>query len=125
MRIGMVLMDGQGFPPDIRVEKESKSLAQAGHEVFILARKVVNNAPDTEFLQNLGATVVRVDVPKGNKLSKALFAMMVYDFHWKEPIDRFVKSYNLQVLHVHDLEGVPAVQNIARRRGVPVVADLH
>lgn len=35
MRIGMVL-EGV-FPPDIRVEKESRRLIDCGHEVFLLS----------------------------------------------------------------------------------------
>ncbi len=125
MRIGMVLINGRGFPPDIRVEKEARALSQAGHEVFILTRKNSDNSPEIEYIQDIGVTVVRADIPKESRFSEALFTLMVYDVHWKKPIEKFVNDYRIEILHVHDLFAIPAVQRISFRLDVPVVADLH
>ena len=37
MRIGMVLC--KPYPPDIRLEKEIRSLTEAGHHLFVLAER--------------------------------------------------------------------------------------
>jgi len=43
----------------------------------------------------------------------------------EESIDRYVLDNGLDVLHVHDLPAVASALSVARRRGIPVVYDMH
>ena len=43
MHIGMVLITDDGFPPDVRVDKEAVSLVVRGHKVTVLARRTSEN----------------------------------------------------------------------------------
>lgn len=127
MRIGMILDNTQEFPPDIRVEKEIKALVEARHEVFVLSPKYKSDSAPTEFLPKLGATVDRVVLGAlaGRYLANAWRAITMFDTRWLEVTRNFVDRHQLEVLHVHDLFTVPAIVQVGKEKGIPVVADLH
>lgn len=126
MRIGMVLR--HPFPPDVRVKKEARALAAAGHKVHLLAYSR-SNEPAEEDAEGL---IVR-RVPherKGLSLPAFLgnglrFSFTFYDPYWAGQITRYVCDFSLDTLHVHDLHLVGTAVAVGRRLGVPVVADLH
>ena len=124
MRIGMILENV--FPPDIRVEKEARTLLGAKHEVCLLCMKAPGLPED--------------DVYEGLKLRRCKFyerASIVGKFNilvrritFKNhetisQIERFVDENAIDVLHVHDLPMVKSAIISGRRKGIPVVADLH
>jgi glycosyltransferase involved in cell wall biosynthesis len=127
MRIGMILDNTQEFPPDIRVEKEIKALVEAGHEVFVLSPKYKSESAASEFMPTLGATVDRVvlGAVAGRYLANAWRAITMFDTRWLEVTRNFVDRHHLEVLHVHDLFTVPAIVQVGKEKGIPVVADLH
>jgi glycosyltransferase involved in cell wall biosynthesis len=127
MRIGMIIDNTQEFPPDIRVEKEIKALVAAGHEVFVLSPKYKSDSVASEFMPKLGATVDRVvlGAVAGRYLANAWRAITMFDTRWLEVTRNFVDRHQLEVLHVHDLFTVPAIVQVGKEKGIPVVADLH
>ena len=127
MRIGMILDNTQEFPPDIRVEKEMKALVEAGHELFVLSPKYKSDSAASEFMPKLGATVDRVvlGAVAGRYLANAWRAITMFDTRWLEVTRNFVDRHQLEVLHVHDLFTVPAIVQVGKEKGIPVVADLH
>jgi len=126
MRIGMILDGPNGFPPDVRVEKEAKALVAAGHQVFILC-PTGGRPPGAEFLEQLGVTVVRVALlsSKGAYVLNAWRSLTLFDERWLCLIQDFVSNYSIETLHVHDLPLVPVAIQAARRWEIPVIADLH
>ncbi|MCD4731698.1 MAG: glycosyltransferase family 4 protein [Bacteroidales bacterium] len=113
------------FPPDIRVEKEAKTLSRAGHDVFIMAAQK-GNAPHEESMN--GYFVIRFDINKYRRLKKItrdISNILFCDPVWKKGIDDFVKTYNIDVLHVHDLPMVKTAHKIACKYNIPIVADYH
>jgi hypothetical protein len=48
----LMLLD-RFFPPDIRVEKEARTLLKAGHDVFLLS-KGKDELPDEELVEEYG-----------------------------------------------------------------------
>ena len=116
--------DNRTFPPDIRVEKEAKALSKAGHEVFILTL-LKPGFKNVEFIDALGATVIRVVITHENILKKLTRFWNMYDKRWEQPIGTFIENYQIDVLHVHDLPMVPTTLGIAKKYHKPVVADLH
>jgi glycosyltransferase involved in cell wall biosynthesis len=123
MNIGMVL--GQPFPPDVRVEKEARILASAGHRVFLLA-KDRKHPSRKERLEDI--TVFRVpfgDSEAMHRLGDWRFRLTFVNTAMKKEIERFIKTCEIDVLHVHDLPLVKTALEAATSSGVPTVADLH
>jgi len=121
----MIYGSNNEFPPDIRVEKEMGALCGAGHRLTILAMRLPSDAPREEHLYAGKITIKRVPVT-----TMTLFTILFENFSFLEPVwshnlKKFIKNDRPDVLHVHDLMKVPAVIRIARRYGIPVIADLH
>ena len=124
----------QPFPPDARVEREAMALAQAGYEVHLLCAARDSDLLREEYYQ--GFYIHRVDP---SAVSAGLLGRLPYtglirncfrefkniDTPWHTLIERFVKSYRIEVLHIHDLKLGPTGLDIARRLRIPMVADLH
>ncbi len=137
VKIGMILDADRGFPPDIRVEKEAKALIAAGFEVAVLARKpgpsqlrewAQGSASRQRSHERLdsGIEVHRTEIPDDSTLlTKLSWSATLVNKHWLSAIDDFVTRARPAVLHAHDLTTVPAALRIAKRRGLPIVADLH
>ena len=123
-KIGMILDAGKGFPPDIRVEKESRALIDAGFAVSLLAKRVRSNTPLRERL-DYGLEVFRADIARQNILMRQVESVTLHNKAWSKAVEGFIETCKPDVLHVHDLPGVPDVLRISRRRQIPVVADLH
>lgn len=137
IRIGMVL--DQPFPPDARVEREAMALAEAGYEVHLLcALRPEDKLPDEAYrgfyIHRVDPEAVTIQIPLLGMQSRFLYRGVVKNyFHhfknidtaWHTLIHRFVKAYDIQILHIHDLRLVDTGLNIALRYGLPLVADLH
>lgn len=116
----MVLSDNT-FPPDIRVKKETKALIEAGHEIFLIARRG-SNQTKREIVN--GVHVYRINSPHHNiPLIGSFFYRYCMFFHI---ITTFIsKKRNLDVLHVHDLPFALATCLAGKIIGKPVVFDMH
>ena len=112
-RIGMILDLHAGFPPDIRVEKEARSLANAGFEVSILVNKKHPADLSREKL-DYGLDIIRADINRQNTLVS-----------WLTAIEEFIALVRPDALHVHDLMLVPAAKISAKKHNIPFIADLH
>lgn len=123
MRIGMVL-NHRIPPPDIRVEKEAKTLLDAGHEVHLLLEGVPGQERMEEYK---GMSLLRGVTmgPLREKYHRYTFNFTFRDRMWRRAIRDFASSRNVQALHVHDLPFMKEAVSVARELGLPVVADLH
>ncbi len=123
MNIGMVL--GKDFPPDIRVEKESRALIRAGFNVFLLCRRKENK----KLLEDINGLIIkRIDLRKSTPcfyLNLLYFYLTFYHPVWAREIEKFILEKNIDALHVHDLPFVGTALKIGEARNIPVVADLH
>ena len=119
MRIGMVLMGN--FPPDIRVEKELKTLTKK-HDIFLLC-----NGRKGEILKENRDSINIRRVPLSFKRSISQFDIFTKQKSkfWFNIISNFVKTNNIEILHVHDLPLVGVSKQVALIYGIKVVADLH
>ena len=122
MRIGMVLC--KPYPPDIRVEKEIRSLIGAGHDLFVLAERRDGELKNEKIS---GAVTVRHRPPHSfrRRLDWIRFQMSFRSSFWSNRIRNFVKRNNLDILHVHDLPFVGTTLDVASEFDIPVVADMH
>ncbi len=113
------------FPPDIRVEKEARSLINAGHEIILLSL-ASNHFPDEEIWE--GIKVVRKKLP--NEFLKRAWNYFFFQcsfIHplWRTALEEAVKQYKIEVIHVHDLPLVKTALIVARKFNIPLIADLH
>jgi len=123
MNIGMILE--APFPPDVRVEKEAKSLSGAGHTVIILAIKAND---DLLFEEVDGYFIYRFDLAKHHvlkNLTRDYRQLRFIDPLWKKEINTFVKQHEIDVLHVHDLPLVKTALKIGEKQRIPVIVDYH
>ena len=123
MKILMLL--GGFFPPDIRVEKEARSLLKAGHEVFLLSASK-GDMPNEETVE--GIRVIRKKLPQNfPRRAWNFFCFQVSFIHpfWKKALEDAVKQYRVDAIHVHDLPLVSTALSIARKFNLPLIADLH
>ena len=116
--------ENNSFPPDIRVEKEAKSLVENGFEVNILTRHK-SNLPFDEVHYSTGAKISRVQIKDPGPIKKLLNAFTLINRSWADEIKVFSLDNRIDVLHVHDLNLVPITVIVARELRIPVVADLH
>lgn len=129
MRIGMVLQTSSGFPPDIRIEKESRALCRAGLDVALLCVRATAEQPEHE-VRPTGLAVHRAS-PHAGALARVARAArwLLCDWplqpKWLAPIQEFIEAFQPHALHCHDLPLLPTVLHVAAARGLPVVADLH
>ncbi len=118
----MVLSDNF-FPPDIRVEKEAKSLIDHGHEVHLLAIGKKDQKRE-EVVKKIH--VHRVHPPFYDTPMIGYFFYFFKFRYWLAfKIERMVKKYGIVALHVHDLPFAMAAMIAGRHCNVPVVFDMH
>ncbi len=123
MKVGMIL-DNE-FTGDLRVENEVIALQKAGHTVFVLCLNFGNKAEEEDFY---GAKIIRI--PISRKLKKKLAGLnnTVFNFYpifWARNIKKFVKEYDIDILHVHDLWLLNGALKANKSLSKPIVADLH
>ena len=127
MRIGMILeRDFPTTPPDIRVEKEARSLLRAGHEVDMLSLKITSSE---DRCWTEGIQVFRIPIPMLRIRDWEEDAVERH-FHspgspWVTAIADFVEKRRPDAIHVHDLPLVWSAGHVARKKGLPLVFDMH
>jgi glycosyltransferase involved in cell wall biosynthesis len=129
----------QSFPPDARVEREATALMQAGYEVHLLCVLEPDDTLDEEayrgiYVHRVDPEAVTWELPFLGLETRLPYLGVVRNyFHhfknidtvWYTLIQRFVKNYGIDVLHIHDLRLVKTGLTVADRAEIPVVADLH
>jgi glycosyltransferase involved in cell wall biosynthesis len=123
VQIGMVL-DAKIPPPDIRVEKEARTLIGEGYEVHLLLQRNPGERIDEtrEGIRFMRGVMMG---PLREKWHRYTFNFTFRDPMWRKAIEDFVRVRRINVLHVHDLPLVKETVEVGRALGLPVVADLH
>ena len=111
------------FPPDTRVEKETRALLNAGHKIVLLSL----GKKGTPLVENInGIKVVRVLPPENLRFWRNVwFSVFFYRFFWKNALENIVEQYGIDAIHVHDLPLVKTALFVAKKFNVPIIADLH
>lgn len=110
------------FPPDIRVEREIKTLSENNYEVGILCNQYVKNLePKFSF-----CSIFRIKaVFKSTKLNKILnFPLFLNPRFLAKTIKVYLK-FKPDIIHAHDLPMVPLALLLKRFFKVPVIFDMH
>jgi glycosyltransferase involved in cell wall biosynthesis len=116
---------GGGFPGDVRVTKEARSLLAAGHRITLLSLGK-NGMPESEEIE--GISVIRI-FPSANSIKrtvKAIWSSVFFDDQkWRKALEKIVMEQKITILHCHDLPTVNLTRKVARKHNIPVIADLH
>lgn len=109
------------YPWDIRVEKISRSLIAAGHEVHIASRNLKRN-PTHELDQ--GLHIHRIKTWENDKLNYACSFPAFFSPFWKKFLDSIITNYQIELIIVRDLPMAIAGIWAGKRHGLPVVFDM-
>jgi glycosyltransferase involved in cell wall biosynthesis len=124
MKIGMILEDY--YPEDIRVTKEAEALVNAGFEVYLLCMKK-DREESLEIIDNI--KVVRASLPVKQTVKGIFYrAINAFTFNhplWKTKIEKFVKDYDIDILHVHDLPLFGTSNKVAKKLNKKIIVDFH
>jgi glycosyltransferase involved in cell wall biosynthesis len=118
MKILMVLSDNP-FPPDIRVEKEAKTLLKSGHEIHLVA-VTYGNEKDEEDVN--GIKVHRYGFPR----ISVIWANYEY-IRLLSTLKAFkvARKHGCQTIHIHDLPMALPSLLLGKLLGKKVVVDFH
>jgi glycogen synthase len=119
---------------DARVQREARTLAEAGHKVHIVGRAV---APD--YVPPAGVTVASAGrAPTGIARRRRLPAPMraarwlllpehIKRQHrrWLADAEPLARSARFDVVHAHDFTALPLAAKLATERNLPLVYDSH
>lgn len=121
-----MILANMGYPPDIRVDKEARVLAEGGHEIVLLCRRE-SGQPERQGYADL--RVVRHRVHPGNsvrrKIDSLRYLLTLDSPSWRKAMERLVTEDGVQALHCHDLAYAKSALAAGANTGVPVVLDFH
>lgn len=117
------------FPPDIRVEKEIRSLNKANYEVTLLSyrsrkdeKRYLDYAPKTRVVRFNR----REDYPLLFSLTQDLRKLTHFSTIWWLELRRLLKKERFDLVHVHDLPLIKTVIHaLPHGFSSPIVLDLH
>jgi glycosyltransferase involved in cell wall biosynthesis len=123
MKILMILISFD-FPPDLRVEKEARALVTAGHQVTVVCENRKARVPRECWH---GVDIIRLPPQPvwWRQLNTAALFITLRNPLWERHIQQIVGRERPDAIHVHDLPFVGPGLRIARKFGLPLVADLH
>jgi glycosyltransferase involved in cell wall biosynthesis len=113
MRVTMLVRNP--FTHDARVEREARTLVEAGHRVVVIAE---GTPPEAAREGRQGYEVVRV----GRPLGRIPFLRFVA---YRQRMVHTLVATRPDVLHAHDADSLEPVGAAARRLRVPFVYDAH
>lgn len=124
MHIGTIHFYNRSFPPEIRLEKESRALIKAGHRITVLTQKIHETEAENEKYEE-GFDIVRAQIKRSGLAAWILSKFTFVNKEYIAAVHKFIKEYKPDVLHVHEFNQVPTVLKVAEKYNIPVVADLH
>lgn len=123
----MVHINSRGFPTDVRIAPEVKSLSRAGHEIAVLTYRRPGEPREEQYKET---RIVRFDI-KGDfhghvmrrKLMTLADKLFFFNSWWRDRLVEVCADYD--VIHIHDLPYVRTAVNAGHILGIPVIFDMH
>lgn len=119
-RLRVVMLLGNGFSPDPRVEAAARALVEAGADVTVLCWDRDGDLPAREERGGIHVQRIRLVSTHGRGTSQALLMPKI----WAEYV-RAGRELAPDVVHAHDLDTLPAGWRLARATGAALVFDAH
>ncbi len=127
MRVGMILEKELPVnPPDLRVEKEARSLVAAGYDVDILSLKI-NSTLDREIVNGLNTHRIPINMLSINEWEEELVERHFHskDSPWVKAVEEFIEKNCIDAVHVHDLPLAWVSRCAATKMKIPIILDMH
>lgn len=118
--VRVVMLLGNGFSPDPRVEAAARALVEAGADVSVVCWDRDGDLPEREERDGVHVHRIRRVSTHGRGSSQALLLPKV----WREYV-RVGRELRPDVVHAHDLDTLPAGWRLARATGAALVFDAH
>lgn len=110
------------FPPDIRLEKEIKSLNEAGYDVTVICNKFEKTF-DTDYKY---CKIERLSAPFPKQyLNKIINFPVFFNPRYISKTIGFILKERPDIIHAHDLPMVPLALLIKFLFRLPVIYDMH
>ena len=118
-----ILMISQApFPPDIRLEKEIRSLSEAGYKVLLVCNQY-NKKLNIRFEY---CEIKRVEAFFNSvKLNRIINFPIFFNPRYLITIFRSIISFKPEFIHAHDLPMVPIALFFGKLFRLPVIFDMH
>jgi glycosyltransferase involved in cell wall biosynthesis len=120
MKIGMLLESP--FPPDLRVENEMRTLAAAGHEIFLFCLSYSAEKTDEHFFDHIFLKRKYISKSLFNKIRITILRWPFYAGQWIQFVNQ---EKGLDAIHVHDLPLARVGTTLSQKLRIPFVLDLH
>ncbi len=121
MRILMILENT--FPPDVRVEKEIKSLITAGHEIVLACSSLASKDEIKDW--NSAVVISRKMSSFIYKSSVGCLRFPFYFNYWRKFLKFVFKQHKFDAIHLHDLPLSKVAKEFSIKYQIPFVLDLH
>jgi glycosyltransferase involved in cell wall biosynthesis len=112
------------FPPDIRVEKEARSLIRNGYDVHLLC---VGEKHESVLVGDI--FVHRIVIDRSSIYNRLLHTRPLLNFfhinYWQKKLLDLHYKENFSVFHAHDLTTSPCALLAGKKTNTPVILDLH
>lgn len=110
------------FPPDIRLEKEIKSLSEAGHKVVLFCNQYNKRKQNNfEF-----CSISRLaSLTNSTKINKIINFPIIFNLRMLLSIVRTYKSFKPDIVHVHDLPMLPFGVVLKTIFKTKLIFDMH
>ncbi len=110
------------FPPDIRLEKEIKSLNEAGYDITVICNKF-SQGGDIDFQY---CKIERLSAPFAKQyLNKIINFPIFFNPRYIFKTLSFVVKRKPEIIHAHDLPMAPLALIMKFLFGIPVIYDMH
>lgn len=110
------------FPPDIRLEKEIKSLSEAGYNVLVICN---------QYNKELNPTFKYCEIKRVNALFKSVMLNRIINFpiffnpRILRKIYWAILEFKPDFIHAHDLPMIPVALFFKKLFRIPVIFDMH
>ncbi len=112
------------FPPDIRVEKEARTLIKNGFEVHLLC---IGKKNETKKVGDI--FVHKFTIDRSLLFNRLLHYRPLINYfyinHWKKILLRLYKKENFSIFHAHDLSTAPFTIWAGKKANISVILDMH
>jgi len=110
------------FPPNVRLEKELRTLVNTGHKIILLC-----SSPESqnEIITWNEATIIKNKMPRF--IYKSSVGCLEYPFYfnyWRKLLKSVFDKHKFDVIHLYDLPLVKIVKEFSVKHKIPLVLDL-
>lgn len=111
------------FPPDIRLEKEIKSLSAAGYSVSLMANCYSAENSSKTFPN---VDIYRLSAPyKKKSFNKILNFPLFFNPKFVQLGKKLCREIKPAFIHAHDLPMLPLGLKLGKKFNIPVIFDMH